>query len=119
MGQKGSEKIDCLFDEMHEAVGHLLSSKDNAMGLIWGVDNSTGTTQDEWNWISPLSDIYPLTTLDFEGRECFAPNNYERILTKEFGDYLSLPKDINSHYQHISENDMETTQNELRKLIDE
>ena len=96
----------------------LLAQPNDANGLVWAIDNTTGTVQAEWNWISPTEDIFPLKSLAFEGKDCFVPQNYEKILSKEFGDYLNLPNDINSHYQHISDQELDATQRHLADFIE-
>jgi len=35
--------------------------------------------------------IFPLTTIEFEGRQCLAPNNYDAYLTDYYGDWRQLP----------------------------
>ena len=42
-------------------------------------------------------DIFPLREVTFEGIKFFAPRNSEKILTKQFGDYMQFPKFIDVH----------------------
>lgn len=42
-------------------------------------------------------DIFPLTTISFEGHDFLAPCNCDSYLTRIYGDYMSLPKQIETH----------------------
>lgn len=42
-------------------------------------------------WMYKKDDIYPLTTIDFEGFEFPSPNNPDRILSTLYGNYMTLP----------------------------
>jgi len=42
-------------------------------------------TQFERKW------IYPLTEMEFEGRNYPVPHNYDAVLTAQYGDYMQLP----------------------------
>ena len=110
--------VEQFFQHMLDSSRSLLAQPNDANGLVWAIDNTTGTVQAEWNWISPTEDIFPLKSLAFEGKDCFVPQNYEKILSKEFGDYLNLPNDINSHYQHISDQELDATQRHLADFIE-
>lgn len=44
------------------------------------------------------SEIYPLTTLPFEGLELSVPSQYDVFLTKMYGNYMSLPKSGVEHH---------------------
>ena len=44
---------------------------------------------------------FPLEKLEFEGVQLNAPHNCDSILQSQYGTYLELPKDINTHFQHI------------------
>ena len=56
----------------------------------------------------------------FEGVECSVPNNPDSFLTSQYGDYLELPKDIHTHFQHVDHDDLETskTKQAIENLID-
>lgn len=43
---------------------------------------------------SNYSDIYPLSTIEFESESFPAPNNCDGYLKKIYGDYMSLPKEV-------------------------
>ena len=52
-----------------------------------------------YDYLCPISenivyrkvDFYPAKTLKFEGKTYNVPNNYKKILTKIYGDYMKLP----------------------------
>tara|TARA_Y100001970_G_scaffold214253_1_gene261979 strand:+ start:1972 stop:3687 length:1716 start_codon:yes stop_codon:yes gene_type:complete len=46
-----------------------------------------------------INDIFPLTNLYFNGRECYAPKNYDLYISQRFGDYMKLPP-INKRIPH-------------------
>lgn len=43
-------------------------------------------------------DIFPLTTLEFEGNKFKAPKKYKKHLTDYYGDYMKLPPENQRHY---------------------
>ena len=47
--------------------------------------------------------IFPLKKVQFEDKEFLAPNNIDKLLTDEFGNYMSLPNDC--YPRHASENE--------------
>ena len=65
------------------------------------------------------SEIFPLRRMDFEGVELYVPNDYELVIRSRYGDYLTLPKDINSHYQHVDHDALDGGEAEtaLRKML--
>ena len=63
------------------------------------------------------SDIFPLKELEFEGKRMFVPNNYNKILTKTYGDYMLYPRNIHTHLKLEDLNDEEL--NKLNKRFNE
>ena len=52
------------------------------------------------------NEIFPLQSVKFENAEFFAPNNIKSVLEKEFGNYMSIPKDSyprHSNYNNLTE----------------
>ena len=47
-----------------------------------------------------LEDIFPLTTLEFEGYQLPVPGNYDKVLTDQYGDYMQLP-DLDKVNLHV------------------
>ena len=46
--------------------------------------------------------------MKFEGVKCSVPNNPGSFLTSSYGDYMELPKDIHSHFQHINHDKLDS-----------
>lgn len=44
-----------------------------------------------------LSEIFPLSTIKFESKEFPCPHNYDAYLTRLYGNYMQLPKEIHIH----------------------
>lgn len=68
------------------------------------------------NKVFSFDEIFPLKKIQFENIELFAPNNIENVLTKEFGDYMKIPKDSyprHSGYTHIEEDEKEILESYL------
>lgn len=63
------------------------------------------------------SDVFPLKELEFEGVRMFVPNNYNKILTKTYGDYMSYPRNTHTHLKLADLNDEEL--NKLNKRFNE
>lgn len=49
---------------------------------------------------SDIKDVFPLTTLEFEGIKFNAPGNYKKILYNCYGNYETLPN-LNSLHSHL------------------
>ena len=47
-----------------------------------------------------LEDIFPLTTLEFEGHQMPVPGNYDKVLTDQYGNYMQLP-DLDKVNLHV------------------
>lgn len=82
----------------------LICDKSQATGLIWGIDNIRSVQK----WQSyPFDSIYPLQSMPFEGGWLSAPADADFFLKSAYGDYFSLPRDINSHFEHVSHDALE------------
>lgn len=82
----------------------LICDKAQATGLIWGIDNIRSVQK----WQSyPFGRIYPLQRATFEGELLPAPADTDFFLKAAYGDYFSLPRDINSHFEHVSHDSLE------------
>lgn len=46
-------------------------------------------------------DIFPLTTLEFEGHQMPVPGNYDKVLRDQYGDYMQLP-DMDKVNLHVA-----------------
>lgn len=52
--------------------------------------------------IFKLEYIFPLSTIQFEGYTFPSPNNPDKYLTEQFGDYMSFPREGALHHGSIS-----------------
>lgn len=77
----------------------LVCDKDNARGVVYAVDNMDGDSQEAWAY--DLATVFPLTQMKFENVQLNVPRDFEVVLRSQYGDYLDLPKDIRTHYQHV------------------
>ena len=55
--------------------------------------------------------IFPLQKIKFENKEFLAPNDPQKILETEFGDYMKIPKD--TYPRHTSYNSMTEQEKEI------
>ena len=83
-----------------------MCDRSDAKAVIWSIDNTVGV--DNFHWVSPLDEIFPLIDLEFEGMQIKAPRKYMELLTKHYGDPFSLPNDIASHFKHTDVADSAT-----------
>lgn len=56
------------------------------------------------------ADVFPLTELDFEGYEFFAPRNYHDYLREKFGDYMTPPPEGQRALRHARRIVVDVTQ---------
>lgn len=67
--------------------------------VMWSIDNLDDGKQRKMAFSK--ESIFPTVSLEFAGLSVPAPHDYDFILRCRYDDYLELPKDINSHFQHI------------------
>ena len=77
----------------------ILPTADGATGLIRGIENI-----DEVRPSGPYltGDWTGSTTLPFRGIAVPVPSNYREYLSKAYGDYMALPRDMHSH-EHVAD----------------
>jgi lipopolysaccharide cholinephosphotransferase len=72
--------------------------------LVWGLEFGHS-----WrNWFTNYDVIFPIKTIEFEGREYPCMNNPDAFLSRVYGDYMSYPKKItmgHSMYLELSDED--------------
>lgn len=77
----------------------VLPTADGATGLIRGIENIDEVRQSgpylTGNWTGS-------TTLPFRGISVPVPRNYREYLSKAYGDYMALPRDMHSH-EHVTD----------------
>ena len=52
-------------------------------------------------WECGVGEVLPVEWLPFEGMFIAVPSNYRRFLKEAYGDIYELPKDIDSHFDHV------------------
>ncbi len=103
--------LDELFDEFQmRAVNEVGITEEKNESVIWGLDNFTCKYSFQGN--HPVSEIFPLIDLEFEGNFYKAPRKPKVYLSEKYGDIYTLPNDILSH-KHFILNDEE------KKSLDE
>ncbi|MDO5118697.1 MAG: LicD family protein [Coriobacteriales bacterium] len=90
------ELFDRYLAEQQSGEGLMLPTAKGAQGMAWAVDNMEDRCGRRWR-VCSLDEAFPMTSLDFEGRQIPVLRNYEVFLDELYGDYLSLPDDINGH----------------------
>lgn len=117
--EQGAELIQAYYDECLDDVRAqgLICDEEAAQAIIWSIDNLDDGKQRRMMF--GTSEIFPLRRMDFEGVELYVPNDYELVIRSRYGDYLTLPKDINSHYQHVDHDALDGGEAEtaLRKML--
>lgn len=75
------------------------------LGFITGKSDRIGFHIEQVKSSFRKDDIFPLTTIEFEGKEFPAPKEYIKMLENYYGDYMKLPKEedrwMHSQYVHI------------------
>lgn len=64
-----------------------IKNKSDRYGLAYSLDLN------EKIWYFDKNKIYPLVEREFNGKKYKTPNNYDYYLKKEYGDYMTLPKE--------------------------
>lgn len=94
----------------------LICDREDATGIVWSLDNITSVQKRQ---TYPLEDVFDTFAMRFEGVRLMAPANYDLFLRSPYGDYLELPNDIKSHFEHVSHDELEygDSNDELRRLV--
>lgn len=67
-------------------------------------------------WYFDKREIYPLVEREFNGRKYKTPNNYDYYLKKEYGDYMTLPKEEDRR-THLKIEDTIFDEEDLERII--
>lgn len=94
--------FDAAIEEM-KARG-IMCDKEHAKGIVWSPDNITSVQKRQ---TYALADVFPTVALPFEAINLEAPANSDLHLRSAYGDYFELPKDIKSHFEHVSHDNIE------------
>ena len=73
-----------------------------------------------FDFIFPKSDFFPTSELTFEGKKYAVPNNYDRVLTTIYGDYMQLPppEERVAHVPEFISFDTEKDKEKLQKYLE-
>lgn len=73
------------------------TDKNNKPALFWGID-----FPHKWkNKVYDYENIFPLSTIEFEGSSFPAPNMVHEVLSSIYGDYMTIPKDVYPRHSGI------------------
>lgn len=78
----------------------IISSRDEGKYVVRGIDNFEDPNG--YHWSAPISELLPLSWSAFDETMIAIPANYEALLEGAYGDIYALPKDIYTHFDHIS-----------------
>lgn len=101
-----SEIVAAYFDDALDrarAKG-LTCDKEHAKGIVWSPDNITSVQKRQ---TYALADVFPTTPLPFEAIQLEGPADPDLSLRSAYGDYLELPKDIRSHFEHTPHDELD------------
>lgn len=103
----GYQTVEKVFAETLEAIqgANLICNKNEATGIIWGFDNLDDGKQKRMAFA--LQEVFPTKKISFEGISLEAPCDCEGILRNRYGDYLELPHDIATHFEHVSHDSLD------------
>lgn len=110
--------IQCYFDTyIKKAQDCKIESKDENECIIWALDNLDDGKP--CHLLFNKQDILPTETSEFEGLKLPIPRNADLALKSRYGNYLELPGDICSHYEHIDRSrfDNEQTKETIGLLL--
>lgn len=100
-----------------EELNLIVPTRDDAAGITWAIENCYATTDGCLAYA--LDDIFPLGQLPFEGFDAAVPFNSLSLLTRSYGDIYELPKDMRTHYEHVSRSTLakEETRAAIRRKL--
>ena len=99
-----------LYHNYVEEFARRVAPRDLKRAVIWGFDNFTY----QGKFVTEADFFFPLSTVVFEGSTFPAPAQTEAWLRFRYGDWLSLPDDMNAHW-HVTPTREEYQQ--LRQII--
>lgn len=75
-------------------------SSEQSDGLTYAIDNFYDPSDGVLSYA--FDDIFPTARLQFNGVEVSVPQRFQMLLAHCYGDIYELPRDINTHYEHVS-----------------
>lgn len=114
-----SQAIQEYFDVCLSSVtdAGYICDREHADGIIWSIDN---LDDDKQRWFTyQRSTMFPTTTMKFEGFDLAVPCDWDNMLKSRYGDYLSLPSDMFTHFEHVDHDSLETssTSDAIRSIL--
>ena len=114
-----SQAIQGYFDECLSSVtdAGYICDREHADGIIWSIDNLDDGKQ---RWFTyQRSTVFPTTAMKFEGFELAVPSDWDNMLKSRYGDYLSLPSNMFTHFEHVDHDSLETsvTSDAIRSIL--
>ena len=103
-----------LFDKIDKWLADHVHGDGDVDGVVTGLDYVFA--DEKYIKIFKDSDIFPLSTLIFEGCEFSVPARPEAVLSSIYGDFSKFPKDAN-HSTHGVNVELPTTR--LRQIVDQ
>ena len=102
-----------IFGPVHTGgPGKVITEKElktqNHIYIIDGLDNMTPIANPDSPRLYEKSIIFPTKKITYDGIKLSAPNKYDVYLRRLYGDYLEIPKDLVTHFQHIKRADLNT-----------
>lgn len=98
---ESSRAIQDVYDRYRAKLHELgiYGDEKGAQSIVWGIENvSYGNS----THFTPIEDYRNLQLACFEGSTYPIPQNSERLLEKHYGDWLSIPRDVNTHKHYMS-----------------
>lgn len=97
-----AEEVGQVFDRYSRQTGNIHDAGEN-QALVWAADN----VDLAWKFSFPTDFVFPTVKLEFENGFYDAPREYMALTRLLFEDYLTLPEDIQSHFQHVKRQELE------------
>lgn len=86
--------------EYSEGEGFLTDDHSAARSVVYGLDNCDNFAG--WPLAYAYDIIFPLERIEFEDALLYGPQDPSAVLRIEYDDYLELPSDLLSHFEHVS-----------------
>lgn len=94
-------------DNINDIIDFMTAERKNNTNIVeksntifYGIDNCECHMREHSEWFS-YDDIYPLKKMKYEHLEFYVPNNYHKVMTLAYGDYMRFPHDLG--YSHHME----------------
>ena len=111
-----AEYLEKLFKKLTKCDSEKIPAE-KSKGVCWGLDNFSV----KWKRLFDNDFFFPLVDLEYENEKYTAPKENLSYVKRQYGDIYKLPKDLLSHYHHVSHEELEKKENMelLEKFINE